>query len=79
MAETSKVYRMDDGFLFELRGTGPFKARSASDRTDDWPSWYVCAAADCRRNVMRFPDNPGAVLTDRLTAEAMADWANAHV
>ncbi len=56
------------------RGQPPFHARSANDRTDDWPVWFV-AGVD-RVNRIRFPDQPGAVLTDRATAEAAATALN---
>ena len=77
MSEFRRTYTLPGGFVFALRGAGPYTARSANDRTDDWPSWYV--TNDGRRNVQSFPDKPGAVLTDRETAEAMAAWANANV
>jgi hypothetical protein len=51
-----------------LRGNGPYTARSASDRTDDWPFWYV--TNDGRTNVLYFPG--GAVLTSRAVAEQIA-------
>lgn len=57
---------------FYLQGNGPFKARSASDRTDDWPLWYV-AGPDKRTNVLRAVDPEqdkfGPKFTDRKTAE----------
>ena len=58
---------------------GPYKARSARDSTDDWPFWYV-AGPDGRINTLTLPqDHPnfGAVLTNRKTAEAIADLWNA--
>lgn len=56
-------------------GAPPFASRSASDRADDWPYWYV--TDDGRRNVLRFPDQPGAVFSDRETCGAIAAAANA--
>lgn len=70
-----KTVTLDTGLVAELRGAGPYTARSAADGRDDWPYWYV-AGSDGRRNVMAFPDKPGAVLTDRATAEAIAAKAN---
>lgn len=61
-----------------------YYASSASDRTDDWPFWFV---AD--RNVgginrtaelmdaLGWQRRPGAVLTDRATAEVLAVDAKA--
>lgn len=54
---------------------GPYAARSASDRTGDWPFWYV--TNDGRRNVLSFPGSGGAVLTSRQVAEAIAAKWNA--
>lgn len=54
---------------------GPYLARSASDRTDDWPLWYV-AGADGRFNGLSFPDQPLAKFTSRHAAEAIADALN---
>jgi hypothetical protein len=65
------------GTRVRLWGSPPFTARSASDRTDDWPIWYV--TDDGRRNVLRFPDKSGAVLTSREDAEEIAKEANAKV
>ena len=59
-----------NGFRCGLHGDGPYTARSASDKTDDWPYWYV-AGPDGRRNVLYFPDKPGAVFTDKETALAI--------
>ena len=62
------------GMRVAHRGQLPFQARSANDHTRDWPVWFV-AGVD-RVNRMRFPDQPGAVLTDRATAEAAAATLN---
>ena len=59
-----------------LRGRGPFAARSANDRTDNWPFWYV-AGPDGRRNVLTFLDQPGAVFACREDAEYIAAKGNA--
>ena len=60
-----------------------FLARSASDRTDDWPHWFVVRANEPRKNVLReaceiarIHIQPGAVLTTRLDAECIARMAN---
>ena len=58
-----------------LRGPGPYKARSASDNTDDWPFWYV-AGPDGRLNVLGFTDKSGAIFTDRESAERYAMTGN---
>ncbi len=58
-----------------VRGNGPFIARPAKDDTPDWPAWYV-AGPDARLNVLSFPGKGGAVLTDRATAEAVAEKFN---
>lgn len=62
--------------LSTLDRGGPYSARSASDRTDDWPFWYVCGA-DGRSNVLSF-SAPfyGAVLTTREAAIAIAEKFN---
>lgn len=59
-----------DGVRVLIRCSGVVSARSASDRTDDWPLWYV--TDDSRRNVLSFPDKPGAVLCSRALAERIA-------
>lgn len=46
---------------------GPYFARSASDRTDDWPFWFVESGG---LNCMSGPG--GAVLTSREVAEGLA-------
>lgn len=33
-----------DGYTIDHSGKPPFVARSASDRTDEWPYWYVHGA-----------------------------------
>lgn len=58
-----------DAELFTATAPGPYIARSASDRTDDWFFWYV-AGPDGKRNVLSGPE--GSVLTDRETAIALA-------
>lgn len=49
---------------------GPYTARSASDRTNDWPFWYV-AGEDGRYNGMSF-DNSMAKFTTREMATEIA-------
>lgn len=60
---------------FYLQGEGPYTARSASDRTEDWPLWYV-AGPDGRTNVLRSTDPAadklGPKFTDRVTAQSVA-------
>lgn len=56
-----------------LRGPGPFQAVCAAPARGH--PWYV-AGPDGRRNVLAFPG--GGVLTDRETAEAIAErWTAA--
>lgn len=57
-----------------VRGAAPYSARSASDKTDDWPLWYV--TNDGHTNVLYFPDHPGAVLTSKEVAELVAEKFN---
>ena len=65
-----------DGVKVELwTGGAPVKARSASDRTEDWPFWFL--TDDGRRNIMRFPDKPGAVFSDRGFCERAVEVINA--
>jgi hypothetical protein len=64
---------VDDVGIVEVRSSGPYVARSASDNDPDWPFWYI-AGPDGRRNVVSF--GRGAVLCCRKVAEAVADAAN---
>lgn len=61
-----------------------FIAVSASDRTEDWPFWFVAKVNQLRRNVFAeacalagVERRPGVVLACRETAEAVAALANA--
>ncbi len=69
-----KLVVFPDGQRAGLRSEGPYVARPAKDGDDAWPYWYV-AGPDGRRNILFFPDQPGAVLTDRATAEAIVALA----
>ena len=59
-------------------------ARSASDRTDDWPFWFVADGSPTGLNVtnqlMRLAGSEcgGAVFTNKPSAQALADWANSQ-
>ena len=66
-------YLWDNLDDMKLRGDGPFIARSASDRTDDWPYWYV-AGPDGRTNITIGPG--GSVLLSRENAERLAHKGN---
>lgn len=61
-----------------LLGPSPYKARSASDKTDDWPFWFVCQADDSRvgglLNLLRIGDH--GMFTSRKAAEWIATQAN---
>jgi hypothetical protein len=59
---------------YRLWKPGPYVARSASDRTDDWPYWYVTPKSDGRSNCLEFSN--GATFADRETAKAIAAHAN---
>lgn len=57
-----------------------YYARSASDRTDNWPNWFV---ADAERGGLNVTPSivpgllrPGATLVDRELAIALAGIAN---
>jgi hypothetical protein len=60
-----------------------YKAVSASDKTDDWPFWYVAdtfhgylnVTADVIRQHVS-SDHKGGVFTDRINAIALANRAN---
>lgn len=59
-------------------------ARSASDKTDDWPFWY-CAETRASVNItsaiareLGHPWRPGAVFARREYAEALAGQWNAR-
>ena len=61
-----------------------YYARSASDRTDDWPFWFVAdsskgnvnVTADIIRQHIR-PNRKGRVFVPRVLAQDLADMANA--
>lgn len=60
-----------------------YYARSASDRTDDWPFWYVAdrrkGGVNVTADIVRAHINPnhaGGVLTSRDSAINLADMAN---
>ena len=63
--------------------TPRYIARSASNRTDDWPFWFVAdtqrgglnVTAELIRQHMN-PDHAGAVLCDRSGATVLAILAN---
>jgi len=60
-----------NGVRVLLRGDGPFRADTASVKGNlGWPFWIV--VNDVGLNCLAFPDKPGAVLTDRAFAEAIA-------
>jgi hypothetical protein len=60
-------------------------ARSASDRTDDWPFWFVAdrklggpnRTAEITDLLFPGKRTPGSTLTDRETAQFLAEKANA--
>lgn len=62
---------------------GRFYARSASDKTDDWPFWFV---ADRRRGDLNvtaelicelvYPLHKGAIFLPQKAATLLADKAN---
>lgn len=61
-----------------LNAGPPYIARSASDKTHDWFFWYVADNSGVR-NIMTLPEghpDRGAVLTDRETAERLAEKWN---
>lgn len=64
------------GTRVEAWRPGPYVAKTASTKGDpDWPSWIV-VGGDGRINCLGFPDKPGAVLTSRYGAEAIAKALN---
>ena len=62
-----------------------WRARSASDKTDDWPFWYVTNDSpkdynrlpDAWQAVVGFPWPPVLPFLDRRAAEALAERMNA--
>lgn len=56
---------------FKPNRPGPYRARSASDRTEDWPFWFVEAnGVNCMSGTSH-----GAVFTTREIAERLAsEW-----
>jgi hypothetical protein len=66
---------LEAGGFVEHRGTPPFVARSASDKTDDWHAWIVVGSDGANR--IHFPAQPGAVLLPgRRAAERIAACLN---
>ena len=57
-----------------LKKPGPYTARSASDETGNWHTWYI--TNDGRTNILAFKSKPGAVFTSRECAEAIAAHFN---
>jgi hypothetical protein len=55
---------------------GPYVARSASDRADDWPNWYVHGADGV--NCVRWRDAPLVLFIPREVAQACANALNAR-
>ena len=55
-----------------------FTARSASDRTDDWPLWMVVDSQgqNILGDISRMLGKPGAVFTNRCMAEKIAAILN---
>jgi hypothetical protein len=60
-----------------------YYARSASDRTDDWPFWFVADLQKGGLNVTAElvrehvdPDHKGGVLCPESVAKLIASWAN---
>lgn len=60
-----------------------FFARSASDKTENWPIWFVARKDAPSRNVLDkacevagIPRRAGAVLADKQTAIWIAEEAN---
>lgn len=58
---------------FQAMKPGPYQARSASDNRHDWPFWFV---ADKNGHNILGGTGHGAVLTDRSTAEHLANKWN---
>lgn len=63
-----------------LHGPGPYKARSASDKTDDWPFWFVCQHDEARIaglfNILRIGL---AMFTSKERAQEIAATANKEI
>lgn len=55
-------------------GSGPYVARSASDKRDDWVFWFVADATGF--NGLSFSHAPGAKFVSRAVAEALAKLMN---
>lgn len=63
-----------DPLPFAATRPGPYVARSASDRTDDWPYWYVHGADGV--NCVRWHAHPFALFMSRAEALAVAAALN---
>jgi hypothetical protein len=66
--------------------TDRYFARSASDKTDDWPWWFIADKNRGGLNVtsevftmLNIPLKLGAVFTHRLQATEIAELANKHM
>lgn len=73
MAENLKLPSYEMRFCGQTIA-GPYKARSASNRTEDWPFWYVTPISDGQINCLRFEG--GQMFTSRALAELIAEDAN---
>ena len=87
-AEASMITGTVHGIYYELRfgwfaddTSGPFVAKSASKRTDDWPLWCIGEINNPDKNVLRMPREnfPDAIFTNRLICEAIAADANRQI
>jgi len=63
--------------------TARYYARSASNKTDDWPWWFVADKQRGGLNVtaevcklLEIPTKPGATLCSREDAESLTEEAN---
>jgi hypothetical protein len=67
---------MAEAAAFHATRPGPYVARSASDRTDDWPYWFVHGADGV--NCLHWHEAPLALFVPRDVAEACAAALNGH-
>lgn len=64
----------------DLPARGPFTARSASDRTDDWPFWFVADKTGLNITVNAEPRLRGRLpFVPRDMAERIAGALNGRV
>lgn len=74
MSKFEPIYAVVRGVEFRADRRGPYSARSASDKTNDWPLWFVHGADGV--NCVRQTDRPMALFMPRKIATVVAETLN---